>query len=79
MPYEEEEDIFAAFYGEEEDKTVSIQEDVAERFNRAIRGYHGNAAGKTAVCIVRSQMRATTGRLSVISSREYLLEQMEMN
>lgn len=42
--YEEEEDIFAAFYGEEEDKTVSIQEDVAERFNRAIRGCAWNVS-----------------------------------
>lgn len=52
--YEEEEDIFAAFYGEEI-KTVLIQEDVAERFNRAIRGYRKRCAGRQPFCIVRSR------------------------
>ena len=68
--YEEEEDIFAAFYGEEEDKTVSIQEDVAERFNRAIRGYHGNVRADSHFVLLGVDA-ATTGRLSVIFSREY--------
>ena len=81
--YEEEEDIFAAFYGEEEDKTVSIQEDVAERFNRAIRGYHGNVRADSHFVLLGVDA-ATTGRLSVIFSREYfgadgneLIEQIE--
>ena len=68
--YEEEEDIFAAFCGEEEDKTVSIQEDVAERFNRAIRGYHGNVRADSHFVLLGVDA-ATTGRLSVIFSREY--------
>ena len=68
--YEEEEDIFAAFYGEEEDKTVSIQEDVAERFNRAIRGYHGNVRADSHFVLLGVDA-ATTGILSVIFSREY--------
>ncbi len=68
--YEEEEDIFAAFYGEKEDKTVSIQEDVAERFNRAIRGYHGNVRADSHFVLLGVDA-ATTGRLSVIFSREY--------
>lgn len=68
--YEKEEDIFAAFYGEEEDKTVSIQEDVAERFNRAIRGYHGNVRADSHFVLLGVDA-ATTGRLSVIFSREY--------
>lgn len=68
--YEEEEDIFATFYGEEEDKTVSIQEDVAERFNRAIRGYHGNVRADSHFVLLGVDA-ATTGRLSVIFSREY--------
>lgn len=68
--YEEEEDIFAAFYGEEEDKTVSIQEDVAERFNRAIRGYHGNVRADSHFVLLGVDA-ATTGRLSVIFNREY--------
>lgn len=68
--YEEEEDIFAIFYGEEEDKTVSIQEDVAERFNRAIRGYHGNVRADSHFVLLGVDA-ATTGRLSVIFSREY--------
>lgn len=68
--YEEEEDVFATFYGEEEDKTVSIQEDVAERFNRAIRGYHGNVRADSHFVLLGVDA-ATTGRLSVIFSREY--------
>nr|WP_288733741.1 type I-C CRISPR-associated protein Cas8c/Csd1 [uncultured Anaerobutyricum sp.] len=70
--YEEEEDFFAS-YGEEENETEVKEQnaDVAERFDRAMRGYRGNLRVDSHFVLLGVDA-ATTGRLSVIFSREYL-------
>lgn len=67
--YEVEEDLFS-FLEEEDDETVSVQQDVAERFARAIKGYRGNVRADSQFVLLGVDA-ATTGRLAVIFSREY--------